>query len=68
MSSLDFVRQCQEKVLSGINLTSEEAERLFNIPEEDLGLLAKAANNITRKVNGYIVDVEQHFPGRIPAE
>ena len=57
--SSDFVRRCQEKVLSGMGITPEEAHGLFDLPEKDLELLATAANVITRKINGDTVDVEQ---------
>lgn len=57
--SPDLIKRCQENVFSGIGISSEDAEGLFNLPEEDLGLLAKAANEITREINGDRVDVEQ---------
>ncbi|MFQ5440465.1 MAG: biotin synthase BioB [Nitrosopumilaceae archaeon] len=55
----DFIKDCQEKVLSGVGITSEEAIKLFKIPQENLKELAIAANQITREFNGDKVDVEQ---------
>ena len=59
MSTLEFIKECQEKVFSGIGISTDEAEKLFNIPEENLKDLAMAANEITRDFNGEKVDVEQ---------
>jgi len=59
MSTLDFIKECQEKVFSGIVISSEDAEKLFNIPDVNLKELAKCANEITRDFNGSKVDVEQ---------
>lgn len=59
MSSAELVRDCQEKVFSGIGVTSDDAEELFAVPDEDLPLLADAANAITREFNGSRIDVEQ---------
>lgn len=56
---LRFIRECQENVFSGIGISSQEAEKLFNIPDENVPDLAKAANQITRDFNGKKVDVEQ---------
>ncbi len=58
-SSLEFIKECQEKVFSGLGISSDEAKKLFNIPDNDLKYLAKAANEITREINGERVDVEQ---------
>lgn len=58
-SSPEFIRECQEKVLSGIGISYEDAEKLFEIPDSELRHLALAANEITREVNGDRVDVEQ---------
>ncbi|PIN82394.1 MAG: biotin synthase BioB, partial [Nitrosopumilales archaeon CG11_big_fil_rev_8_21_14_0_20_33_24] len=41
---LEFIRECQENVFSGIGITSEDAEKLFNIPDENIRDLAKSAN------------------------
>ena len=59
VSSREFIRECQEKVFSGIGISSDEAKKLFSIPDEDLKYLAQAANEITREINGEKVDVEQ---------
>ncbi|MFB5621033.1 MAG: biotin synthase BioB [Nitrosopumilus sp.] len=59
MSALEFIKECQEKVFSGNHISSEEAKKLLNIPEENLKDLAKCANEITRDFNGDKVDVEQ---------
>ena len=59
MSALEFIKECQEKVFSGIRISSEDAEKLLNIPEENIKDLAKYANEITRDFNGEKIDVEQ---------
>ena len=59
MSTLEFIKECQEKVFSGNHITSDDAEKLLNIPDEYLKDLAKCANEITRDFNGEKVDVEQ---------
>jgi len=59
MNISEFIEECKEKVLSGIGITSEEASKLFEMPEENLPELALAANMITRDFNGNKVDVEQ---------
>ncbi len=59
MSTLEFIRECQEKVFSGIGISTEDAEKLFNIPDESIQDLARCANEITRDFNGDKVDVEQ---------
>ena len=59
MSSLEFIKECQEKVFSGIGISSDDAKKLFNIPDENIQDLAKCANEITRDFNGDKVDVEQ---------
>ena len=59
MSTLEFIKECQEKVFSGIRISSEDAEKLLNIPEENIKDLAKYANVITRDFNGEKIDVEQ---------
>ena len=57
--SLEFIKECQEKVFSGIGISSAEAEKLLNIPEENLKDLAACANEITQDFNGRKVDIEQ---------
>jgi len=59
MSTLEFIKECQEKVFSGIRISAEDAEKLLNIPEENIKDLAKCANEITRDFNGEKIDVEQ---------
>ncbi len=59
MRTLDFIKECQEKVFSGNHISSDDAKKLLNTPEEDLKYLAKCANEITRDFNGEKVDVEQ---------
>ena len=59
MSSLEFIKDCQEKVFSGERISTEDARKLFNVPDEDLKELSKCANEITRDYNGNKVDVEQ---------
>ena len=59
MKEVDFIRDCKERVFSGISLSSEEARKLFNISDENLKYLAQCANEITRDFNGRKVDVEQ---------
>ena len=59
MSALKFIKECQEKVFSGERISTEDAKRLFDLPDENLKELAKCANEITRDYNGNKVDVEQ---------
>ncbi len=59
MSTLQFIKECQEKVFSGIRISSEDAEKLLNIPEENVKDLARCANEITHDFNGEKIDVEQ---------
>ncbi len=59
MNTLKFIKECQEKIFSGICISSEDVKELFNVPEEHLNELAKCANEITRGFNGEKVDVEQ---------
>ncbi|MCV0430036.1 biotin synthase BioB [Nitrosopumilus sp.] len=59
MNSLEIIKECKEKVFSGIGISSEDAKKLLNIPEEFLSELAKSANEITQDFNGKKVDVEQ---------
>ena len=54
-----FIKECQEKVFSGIGISSDDVEKLFNISEQNIKELASAANQITRDFNGNKVDVEQ---------
>ncbi len=59
VSAQELIKECQEKVFSGIGISSEDAKKLFNIPDENLKELASCANEITRDFNGDKVDVEQ---------
>ena len=59
MSVIEFIKECQEKVFSGIHISSEDAQKLINIPDENLKDLAKCANEITRDFNGDKIDLEQ---------
>ena len=59
MSTLEFIKKCQEKVFSGERISVDDAKNLFNVPEKDLKELSKCANEITRDYNGNKVDVEQ---------
>ena len=59
MSTLEFIKECQEKVFSGNHITVDDAKKLLDVPEENLKDLAKCANEITRDFNGDKVDVEQ---------
>ncbi len=59
MDNLAFIKECHEKVFSGIGISSEDAEKLLNIPDKSLKDLAKYANEITRDFNGNKIDVEQ---------
>ena len=59
MSTLKFIKECQEKVFSGERISADDAKKLFNVPDEDLKELSKCSNEITRDYNGNKVDVEQ---------
>ena len=59
MNALELIKDCQERVFSGTGITSEDAEKLLNLPEENIVDLARHANEITRDFNGKKVDVEQ---------
>lgn len=52
-----FILDCQNKVLSGQELTESELENLINT--HDLITLSDSANKITRTIQGNKVDVEQ---------
>ncbi|MDH5658799.1 MAG: biotin synthase BioB, partial [Nitrosopumilus sp.] len=55
----EFIKECQEKVFSGMQISADDAEKLFDVPDDDLKYLAQCANEITRDFNGNKVDVEQ---------
>ena len=59
VDTLEFIKECQEKVFAGTHISADDAEKLLNIPDENLKDLAKCANEITRDFNGEKVDVEQ---------
>lgn len=55
----DFIVNCKEKVFSEKILTFEETRKLLNTPDSELTILAKSADEITRRFNGLRVDVEE---------
>jgi biotin synthase len=57
-SEIDFIIACKDKVLSGQKISEEESHRLVNVSDDSLHILSEAANEITRKLCGNIVDVE----------
>ena len=59
MSTLEFIKECQEKVFSGIGVSAEDARKLFATPVENIPDLARCANEISLDFNGKKVDVEQ---------
>jgi biotin synthase len=54
----EFITSCKEKILSGHRISSEESEKLINVSDDSLYALSDAANEITRKLCGNLVDVE----------
>lgn len=54
----EFITLCKDKVLSGNNITGDEAEKIISVSDESLQFLSDAANEITRKISGNLVDVE----------
>ena len=59
MNVVEFIKECQEKVFAGTHISSDDAKKLLNIPDENLKELAKCANEITQDFNGKKIDVEQ---------
>lgn len=59
MNERELIAQCKEKVFSGEQISSDEAQKLLSVSEENLKFLASSANEITRDFNGEKVDVEQ---------
>jgi biotin synthase len=57
-SETEFIISCRNKVLSGQNISEEEAQKLISVSDDSLQTLSGAANEITRKLCGNIVDVE----------
>lgn len=54
----EFITSCKDKVLSGGHITAQEAERLVSVSDRSLQFFSDAANEITRKTSGNVVDVE----------
>ena len=54
----DFIIYCRDKILSGQKISEEEAQKLISVSDDSLQTLSDAANEITRKLCGDIVDVE----------
>ncbi|MDE1814361.1 MAG: biotin synthase BioB [Thaumarchaeota archaeon] len=54
----DFIILCRDKVLTGHRISKAESEKLINVSDDSLHILSDAANEITRKLCGNIVDVE----------
>lgn len=54
-----IIHSCLEDVFAGAGLSIEQVESLFYVPDASLDVLADAANQITRDINGDSVDVEQ---------
>ncbi len=57
-SEHEFITLCKNKVLSGNAITEQEAEQLINVSDDSMRFLSDAANEITRKISGNLVDVE----------
>lgn len=58
-SHIELIKNCQQKIAKGQEISTHEAELLINTEEKYLKDLAFAANEITRFFNGHKVDVEQ---------
>ena len=56
MQESELIDFCMDKVISGESISFEEAENL--LCSQDIVSLAYSANVITRKFNGYSIDVE----------
>jgi biotin synthase len=54
----DFINSCKGKVLSGLEISKKESEKLINVSDDSLHFLSDAANEITREFCGNLVDVE----------
>lgn len=54
-----FIVNCKKKIFFGENLTFKETKKLINVTDSELIVLAKSADDITRKFNGLKVDVEE---------
>ena len=53
-----FILQCKQKILSNQKINADDAASLINVSEDSLQFLSDAANEITRKFNGNVIDVE----------
>lgn len=57
-SENEFITRCKDKVLAGRPISAKEAEVLISVSDESIQALSDAANEITRKHSGNMVDVE----------
>ena len=57
-SEFEFITKCEGNVLAGQKISREEVKTLINVSDDALHHLSFAANAITRKFNGVLVDVE----------
>jgi biotin synthase len=57
-SEIEFIEGCKERIISGQRISQEDARDLINVSDDTLEHLSSAANEITRKLNGCLVDVE----------
>lgn len=57
-NEFEYITFCKNKVLAGQNVTEEEAEKIINVTDDSLEFLSDAANEITRKFCGNLIDVE----------
>ncbi|WP_101478112.1 biotin synthase BioB [Candidatus Nitrosotalea bavarica] len=57
-SETDLIISCRDKVLAGHRISEEEAQKLISVSDDSLQILSDAANEITRKLCGDVVDVE----------
>jgi biotin synthase len=55
---IEFIDRCKEKIISGQRISGEDAKKLINVSNDALEYLSNAANEITRKLNGDLIDVE----------
>ncbi len=55
----EFITRCKEDVLAGIGITTLDAAKLFNVPDDELAYLSQCADEITREINGKQIDMEQ---------
>ena len=57
-SETDFIIFCRDKILAGHKISEEESQKLISVSDDSLQTLSDAANEITRKLCGDVVDVE----------